>query len=197
VVAILTNLTSRAPAMMAELRKLWWLVDTNDITIRARYIRSAANVWADKLSRDRTGQGDWTLRRDVFAQLDKEWGPHTMDRFATANDKLVDRYNARAMGPGCLGVDALAQTDKNWRAEHNWCHPPWALLAQLAGKLRASGASATVVTPTWRSEAWYGELLGLSDKLRVEPARRDLFSRAGKVGPASWSVTIFSIPARR
>ena len=58
VIGVLTKLTSRAPALMAELRKLWWLMDVNNITLRAKYIRSAANVWADQLSRDRSGQGE-------------------------------------------------------------------------------------------------------------------------------------------
>jgi propanediol dehydratase small subunit len=38
--------------MMDELRKMWELIDTNNISICARYIRSAANVWADRLSRE-------------------------------------------------------------------------------------------------------------------------------------------------
>jgi hypothetical protein len=52
VVAALTKLTSRSPVMMEEVRRLWYLLDTNDIHIRPRYIRSAANVWADTLSRE-------------------------------------------------------------------------------------------------------------------------------------------------
>jgi hypothetical protein len=196
VVGVLTNLSSRSPAMMAELRKLWWLMDTHDITLRARYIRSAANVWADALSRDRTGQGTWQLKRDVFTQLDGEWGPHTVDRFATANDKQLPRFNSRERGPGCEAVDAMAQPDAEWRRERNWCHPPWALLPALAAKLRVSGASATVVAPTWRSAPWYGELLALCSELRVEPARRDLFERAPAQGPTSWSVTVFKVPLR-
>jgi hypothetical protein len=31
-----------------ELRRLWHLLDINNIHIRSRYIRSAANAWADK-----------------------------------------------------------------------------------------------------------------------------------------------------
>jgi hypothetical protein len=51
-VVALSHLKSRSPAMMDELRKLWELIDTNNINIRARYIRSAANVWADMLIRE-------------------------------------------------------------------------------------------------------------------------------------------------
>ena len=93
---------------MTELRKLWWLLDTNDITLRARYIRSAANVWADKLSRDNTGQGDWVLRKELFTELDAWAGPHTIDRFATANNSQLPRYNALMSGPACTALDALA-----------------------------------------------------------------------------------------
>ena len=51
VIGVLTHLTSKSPTMMYELRKLFLLIDTYDIKIRTLYIRSATNVWADKLSR--------------------------------------------------------------------------------------------------------------------------------------------------
>jgi hypothetical protein len=31
--------------MITELRRLWYMLDTNDIHIRPRYIRSTANIW--------------------------------------------------------------------------------------------------------------------------------------------------------
>jgi hypothetical protein len=47
----LAGLTSHSPEMMIELRRLWYLLDTNNIHIRPRYIRFAANTWANKLNR--------------------------------------------------------------------------------------------------------------------------------------------------
>jgi hypothetical protein len=44
VVATLTKLTTRSPIMMTELRHLWYLLETNNIHIRPRYIRSTANI---------------------------------------------------------------------------------------------------------------------------------------------------------
>eukprot|EP00873_Tetraselmis_striata_P045992 jgi/Tetstr1/466256/TSEL_010812.t1 len=38
VVASLTNLTSRSPKLVEELRRLWHLLDVNDTRIRPRYI---------------------------------------------------------------------------------------------------------------------------------------------------------------
>ena len=50
-IGVLTHMASKSPTMMYELRKLVLLLDTYDIKIRTRYVRSAANMWADNLSR--------------------------------------------------------------------------------------------------------------------------------------------------
>eukprot|EP00873_Tetraselmis_striata_P012742 jgi/Tetstr1/433006/TSEL_022343.t1 len=73
VVAALANLTSRSPVMMEELRKLWHLLDIHDISIRPRYIQSAANVWADRLSRE-LDDSDWQLNPRIFAYMQRLWG---------------------------------------------------------------------------------------------------------------------------
>jgi hypothetical protein len=68
--------------MMTELRRLWYLLDTNDINIRPRYIYLAANIWADTLSRELDTKV-WQLNPRVFARLQAQWGPHSIDRFAS------------------------------------------------------------------------------------------------------------------
>jgi hypothetical protein len=82
VVVVLSHLTSRSPVMMGEPRKLWELIDTNNINIRARCIRSAANVWAERLSRE-TDRDDWQLNTRILTYMDSVWAPHSIDRFAT------------------------------------------------------------------------------------------------------------------
>eukprot|EP00873_Tetraselmis_striata_P008203 jgi/Tetstr1/428467/TSEL_018478.t1 len=59
--------------MMEELRKLWHLLDIHDISIRPRYIQSAANVWSDRLSREHD-DSDWQLNPRIFAYLQRLWG---------------------------------------------------------------------------------------------------------------------------
>jgi hypothetical protein len=53
---------------MRELRKLWWIMDIHDIALRAKYIRSAANVWADRLSRERDAT-DWMFNPALFRAI--------------------------------------------------------------------------------------------------------------------------------
>jgi hypothetical protein len=75
VVAALIKLTSRSPVIMTELRRLWYLFDTNDIHIRPRYIQPAANVWADTLSRELDTE-DWQLNPRIFDTF-STGGAHT------------------------------------------------------------------------------------------------------------------------
>ena len=48
---VLTTWTSRSRVLMHQVRKLWWLLDILDVTLHPIYIRGAANIWADSLSR--------------------------------------------------------------------------------------------------------------------------------------------------
>ena len=198
VVAILKSWTSRSPELMKELRKLQTLLDVDNSSISATYIRSEDNP-ADYFTR-LEDRGDWRLSRDIFQQIDRAWGPHTVDRFATSNNAQLVRFNSAWADPGTEGVDAFAQRD--WESEVNYCNPPWDLLDRLAHLLRSSGAPATVVAPHWPAQPWFQALNSMAcDVLHLPPAD-DLFSpgRLGSfesMGPASWWVTCFRIPARR
>ncbi|KAK3265475.1 hypothetical protein CYMTET_25845 [Cymbomonas tetramitiformis] len=81
VVARLAHFTRRNPDLMRRMRRLWSLVDFNDIELQARYFCSKANEWADRLSRD-TDSDDWKLNRSWFDWAQTEWGEPTVDRFA-------------------------------------------------------------------------------------------------------------------
>eukprot|EP00854_Cymbomonas_tetramitiformis_P034342 gene34342-biopygen26299 len=135
VVAMLSHFMSRNPELMRRMRKLWLLLDLNDIELQARYIRSEANERADRLSRCKDID-DWQLNRRWFEWADSAWGPHTVDRFASEISAQLPRYFAGWHDPRCEGVDSLAY---DWRGEINWVNPPWALLDE-EGPLRPEQA---------------------------------------------------------
>jgi len=197
VVHMLTSYTSKSKALMALLRTLWLLCDTCDIELKPLYIRSAANVWADRLSRD-LDKDDWKLNPWEFRRKDKEWGPHTVDRFASATSAQLPRYYSQYYDPYCEGISSLSH---DWRGERNWVNPPWCLLPEVAQKLSESGAAATVVAPYWPAYDWFTELWDLATEVEIVPPRRDLFlpTRLGAseaLGPAKWSAIFFRIPGR-
>jgi hypothetical protein len=198
VVQVLTNVTSRSPALMRELRKLWRLLDMSDISLRTRYIRSAANVWADQLSR-RENRDDWMLGWKHFAALEQMYGPHTVERFATANNSHLPRFNFEFHSPGSEGVDAMALP---WDGENNFMNPPWSLLDRVAQKLRMEGSAATVVAPYWVQKTWWAELQDIASEITIWKAAPDMFlpglrGSSEQVGPPSWDVAIFRVPGRR
>ncbi|KAK3241861.1 hypothetical protein CYMTET_48407 [Cymbomonas tetramitiformis] len=94
VVAMLAHFTIRNPDLMRRMRRLWTLLDLNDIELQARYIRSEANEWADRLSRD-TDVDDWKLNQRWFDWAQAEWGESTVDRFASEFSAQLPRYYAQ------------------------------------------------------------------------------------------------------
>jgi hypothetical protein len=87
VVATLTKLTTRSPAMLAELRRLWYVLGTNEIRIGHPYIHLTANIWVDTINRE-LEQGDWQL--NPLACLQRTWAPHCIDRFASIENTQHD-----------------------------------------------------------------------------------------------------------
>jgi hypothetical protein len=123
VVSTLTKLTTRSSVMMTELRRLWYPLDTNDLHIRPRYIRSAANIRANILSRELDTK-DRQLNPRMFALLQARWGPHTIDRFASMLNTQLLRFNARWRDPQYEDVDCLRLPDATWNTHHGiLCRP--------------------------------------------------------------------------
>lgn len=197
--AAVLKLSSRSPAMMTELRKLFWLLDTHAITLDAFYVRSADNP-ADAPSRHED-RDDWKLAPRWFAWLQDRHGTFTVDRFATANNTHCQKFNSLHHDPLTEGVDAFAQ---DWSKDNNWINAPFGAdtMLRVAQKLRLEGAAATVIAPFWPAQAWFRELSYLAQEVIHLPAQWGLFSQ-GRLGscipaaPPRWDVVVFRVPARR
>jgi hypothetical protein len=96
--------------MMTELRRLWFLLDNNNIHIIPRYIIPTANTWADKLSRHMDSD-DWQLDPGIFHEMESQFDLHTIDRFASELNTLLPRYIANWLDPSCEAVGALHLSD--------------------------------------------------------------------------------------
>jgi hypothetical protein len=107
---------------MTELRKLLHLLDVNDINIRPKQIRSAVNIWADNISRE-LDRDDWQLNPRISNYLQAKWGAHSIDRFASMENKQLPRLNAKWREPKCEDVDCLHLPDAVWQREANYCNP--------------------------------------------------------------------------
>ena len=97
-----------------------------NVTLTAKYLAGSSNIRADELSRQRSPY-EWQLHPAVFAEIDRMWGPHTVDHFASMNTAEIPKYNSYFMDPLTSGVDALSQV---WTKDNNFVNPPFFLNQQ-------------------------------------------------------------------
>ncbi|KAK3233421.1 hypothetical protein CYMTET_56282 [Cymbomonas tetramitiformis] len=132
VVAMLSHFTSRNPELMRRMRRLWILLDLNDIELQARYIRSEANEWADRLSRDRD-LDDWRLNRRWFQWAEREWHQHTVDASPRNSPP-----SCRATTHGGTTRDVVPAAGGHGRRGGDLAPGQGPLYSQPAGRVRAA-----------------------------------------------------------
>jgi hypothetical protein len=120
---MLTKLNTRSQFIMSELRKLWYLQDSNDINVRPRYIRSSTNILADTLSRELDTEG-LQLNPKILSVLQDRWGSHSIDRFESMLNTHLPRFSVRWRDPHSEDIDCSHLPVAAWCREKNYCNPP-------------------------------------------------------------------------
>ena len=196
VLGVLHKLTSPSIPLMDALRTLFYLLETYRVTLQPAWLPTFENVMADYLSRH-TDTEDWALNQRIFDQLNRRWGPLTIDKFATTENRLIPKFNSRWHCPLTHGIDAFAQDD--WERERNWCNPPFSQLSRLTSLLESlPGAYAVVIATFWPGSSWFRRLLDLSTEHQVfRPSQK--FFAAGRLGglptgAAHWRTIALKIP---
>ena len=84
---------SRKPQLQAEAMAIFSTSVANNIRIEPEWIPRAENDVADYLSRI-TDYDDWNLDHSIFRSIEQQWGPHTIDRFASHYNTQLPRFNS-------------------------------------------------------------------------------------------------------
>ena len=139
-------------------------------------------------------QHAYRLRPSLFRWVDERWGPHTIDRFASADacQPLAPPYTGRFCSlyfhPEATWVDAFYVP---WHGENNWLFPPVPEIGRTVAHLLSAGAEGTLLVPyapwaPWlpalmRGRQWAPFVVGMirlgspRDCLRVPPDHRHDF----------------------
>jgi hypothetical protein len=143
---------TRSPELMKLATSLWnWCLKTGT-RIKTTYVPSAFNP-ADAPSRQLTGQLEWSISKSFFATIDREWGRHSVDLFASLTNHQLPQFMTWKPSPGAVGHDALQHL---WRPLGNvYLCPPWNLIPLVLQKVKQERLTATIVTPNWPSAVWY------------------------------------------
>ncbi|XP_046567698.1 uncharacterized protein LOC124276085 [Haliotis rubra] len=134
----------------------------HNIDLSIQWLPRNGNLQADYLSR-LVDYDDWGIASVVFGSIDKLWGPHHVDRFASYYNAKLEQFNSRYSNPGCAAVDAFTVT---WRETMNAFHDAYQsdlsslpdevaeLAAGLPDLLCQSRAQSTVSKYRYGYAAW-------------------------------------------
>ena len=106
----------------------------------------SCNTRADYLSKC-CNSDDWSINKECFKKLDKAWGPHSIDRFASNYNTKCDRFNSRWL---CHGTEAVNAFSQSWRGEHSWLVLPPKQICKVINKMKVERANGTLVVPMWK-----------------------------------------------
>ena len=142
---------SKKKIIQAVVKRIFDFCHERSIQMWIEWIPRRHNALADALSKFHDSD-DWMLNSRYFRILDKLWGPHTFDRFASANNKQCGKFNSRFWCPGSAGVNALAY---DWVGENNWVNPPFVLIGKVLLHMKACKAVGTIIVPRWPKREWW------------------------------------------
>jgi len=170
---VVNSLVSRSTALCDEVRRLYAVVQRLGVTLDAEWIPTAANVWADRLSRTKEST-DWSLDPTFFSALDSLYGPHAVGRFPTALHPS-DGSPVLAGPP----LPPLA----TWTRVNNWVNPPFSHIPLVLNLIKQQRVTATVVVPVWRAQAWWRPALLQAHEVCYLPRRAGLHFSGAAAAP--------------
>lgn len=138
---------------------IWKEALQNNVTLTTSYLAGNQNCQADFLSRI-TLPSDWRLNPNAFRYLNRVWGPHSIDRFASMTNTQLPVYNSWHYDPTTSGIDCLAQQD--WAEHNNFINPPFCLIPRILDVIQKQRALGTLIAPLWKSKMWFQRLQKMS-----------------------------------
>ncbi|GIL70173.1 hypothetical protein Vretifemale_1034, partial [Volvox reticuliferus] len=134
--------------------QIFWFCIEHNIKLVSTWIPRELNVLADELSK-RDDPCDWQLHPAVFADLSQEWGPFTVDLFASDHNFQMRPYYTFFHSPGSHGVNAFSL---QW-PRGAWCNPPFAVISRAIAYAALHRAMVTLITPLWPGAVWWPSLI--------------------------------------
>ena len=111
---------------------------------------------------------DWRLRRSQFEWLQQQLGTRfTIDRMASRANRRCEAFcSVSDVDPDSEARSAFLvdwNVQRSGQTPVNYCFPPFALIGRVIQHVREGKARATIIVPDWPSQAWWPELMELSE----------------------------------
>ena len=147
---------TKSPKCNAFAKSIWlWCIQKN-IWISAAHISGARNEYPDYLSRMRHTTTEWSLREQVFHQIEGVYGSPLVDLFASRFNAKLPSFVSWKPDPIALAVDAFSL---DWNDYKFYAFPPFSLVGKCLQKISADKATGILVAPLWTTQPWFVTLL--------------------------------------
>ena len=174
---------------------LWTWCLNNQVSLIAQHIPGVTNTQADWESRVFQDSSDWKLNPQMFAAINKLWGPFEIDLFASHLTKQLPKFVSWKPDPEALGTDAFTVDWNKWKG---YAFPPFSMIGRCLRQVQVQQVvELVIVTPVWPAQAWYPLLLELCvDYPVLFPQDPSLLMRGQEIHPlahlhlAGWLVSI-------
>lgn len=133
-------------------RKIWEWCEKRHIWLKASYIASAENVETDRASRYVNIDSEWELSDLAFNKIKDQFGPCSVDLFASRLNKKYKKFYSRFPDPEAWAIDAFTIS---WEKENFYAFPPFALIMRTLRKIINDKAVGIMVAPLWPTQPWY------------------------------------------
>ena len=143
---------TRSQDLIALTRRIWTWCLERKLQLSAQHIPGKLNLTADFLTRFLRDRTDWILNPDIFAALNKHWGPLQVDLFVRRFSAQPQRFFSWRVDPDAEATDAFSQP---WSHTLGFAHPPWCLVLRVLHKAQMERATLVVIAPLWKTQAWF------------------------------------------
>ena len=129
---------------------------------------------------------DWKLNSELFKVADREFGPFSIDMFASRANAQLPRYITKE-------IDAFSV---DLTEEKVWANPPWRLIPSLLQHVKENNLVITVCVPIYTKASWYKTWKYMLQKEpMILPRTEKTFLRKGKmvIGKHPWQFTAVGV----
>ena len=152
--AYINHLGGRSCFLSSIARKLRTMCYSNGILLMAVHRPGKVNQRADLLSRWKKDHTDIRLPPSSFQLIEQHFGPHSVDLFATRDNRLLPRFVSWRPDPESLATDAFMFPLKG---ENPYCFPPAVCIPRLLREVLHQQATVSLVAPDWAAP-WMPDL---------------------------------------
>ena len=138
--------------------EIWFWCKERDIWISCFHIPGRLNVTADRLSRTKNLDMEWSLIDSIFNKIQDIYGQFDIDLFASTKNHKCIKY--ASFEPDCRAF-AINAFSLIWSDFFAYIFCPFSVLGPALQKVLQDEAEAVVVAPFFATQPWFPRLLSL------------------------------------